>query len=216
MAYNVFDRGLRLLTANGLVEMFIFALIFATVYGVLSAVHLFGTPTGDDEKKRKKKNLNRKLNSVIALVLAALSIIPHYVSNYSKYDIVRYIIEFLPNISIGVLLIFCVLLLLGMFGWNMNPSEGHPYVFYIFIIIIGYVLWVFGDITRIWNLPRWLSYDMVAVIVAVLVFVGIVKFIMGDDKPKINSKEVKAQIAAGDFKNIKAKDLLNNMFGGHK
>lgn len=216
MVYNVFYEGIRTLIQNGLVEMLVFALIFALVYGILENVHLFGKPKDGDDKAAAKKALNKKLHAVVALVLSILSIIPHYVSSYSRYDIIPIITGFLPEISIGILLILCALILLGMFGISLKPSDGNPLMFGIFIVVIAYVLWVVGDLTRWWNLPRWMNYEMVSVIVAILVFVGVVKFVMGPEDKKAKGAEISKAIKDGDWKKVKMTDALSNMFGGHQ
>lgn len=214
MAYNMLYQGFETLLRNGMVEILVFALIFALVYGILENVHLFGKPKDGDSKK---KAMNKKLHAVTALVLAILSIIPHYVNSYSRYDIIPIITKFLPEISIGVLLILCALILLGMFGFKLDPSKGNPIKLWIFVAIIGYVFWVLGDAIYWWNLPRWMSYELVSVVVAILVFVGIVKFVMGPDNSKEkDAKKWKDHIKDGKWDKVPISGLMQNLFGDHK
>lgn len=170
MGYNILEDGFRTLLQNGLVEMLVFALIFAVVYGILMNVNLFG-----DNPQAKK------FNAVIALVLGALSILPHYVSPNSRFDLVQVVSSALPQTMLVLVVILGVLILLGMFGWNMGDLEKSWLKPAIAIILLGIVGWIFMGATGN-RLPHWLTYDILAVVVALGVFGGVIYFVIGKDE----------------------------------
>lgn len=174
MVYNVVGQGIRTLINNGLVEILIFTLLFAIIFGILMNVHLFG----------EENDNGKKYNAVIALAMSALSILPHYVMRGSRYDLVTIVSNAIPQTMLVLVVILCVLILLGMFGWNMdafNPKDGESSWLkpVVFMILIGIVGWIFFSASGHRRLPYWLSYDVMAIVVAVAVFGGIMYFIMG-------------------------------------
>jgi len=172
MAYNIVGNGFRILLENGLVEILVFALIFAIVYGILMNVNLFG-----DENAQAKK-----FNAVIALVLGALSILPHYVMPNSRFDVVRVVSEALPQTMLVLVVILGILILLGMFGWKIDNFQQSWLKPVVALVLLGIVLWIFIGATG-GRLPNWLmnSQEILAIVVALGVFGGIIYFVIGKD-----------------------------------
>ena len=214
MSYYFLQDGFETLMDNGFLAVLVFMLIFGIVYGVLQSVGLFVSGkkgTGDYSKNLKKL---RKIHAIIALVLAMLSVLPHYYSRYGQYDIIPVLTEILPQISIGIMLILVSLILLGVFGIKFKASDKNPMMMFIFFAIVGLVIWMVGDSAYWWDLPYWLNYDLVAGIIAILVFVGVMKFIMGDDEKEKKQDKIIEAIKAGNWKKVPAsymfKDLVHN------
>lgn len=169
MAYNILEQGFRILLDNGLVAILVFALIFVVVYGILMNVKLFGDANEN----------GKKYNAVIALALGALSILPHYLMRGSKYDVVKIVSEALPQTMLVLVVLLGVLILLGMFGWNVSEfSENNWLKPVVAIVLLGIVIWIFASAAGN-RMPYWLSYDVMAVIVALAVFGGIIYFVIG-------------------------------------
>lgn len=173
---GIINQGIDVLMRNGLVEVLIFALIFAVVFGILQNVKLFGE---DDENEKKKYHV------VIALVIGLLSILPHHVMPGSKYDIVPVIEKALPQTMLLLIALLGVLIILGMFGWGPGilDSEDHgwikPVVMIVLVLLVG---WIFIAATPFgWRIPNWLDQDVLAVVVALAVFGGLVGWIMSGD-----------------------------------
>ncbi len=173
MASNIIEEGFEILINNGLIEFLVFALIFAVTFGVLQNVKLFSNL---DEKEL------RKYNAIISLALGALSLVPHYISRYSKYDIVAIVEQAVPQTMLFLIVILGALILLGMFGWNSGSFSNGWVKVVIGFGLLGVVGWIFlGATDLLYRLPNWLSHDLIAIIVAIAVFGGVVSWIMGSD-----------------------------------
>lgn len=165
---GVINDGIRVLLENGLVEFLIFALIFAVAYGILQHVQLFGT---DEENETKK------YNAVIAAVLGALSIVPHFVAPNSVYDIVPIVEKALPQSMLLLVVVLSVLILLGMFGFSSSIIKDYAWI--VGLVLLGVVAWIFIAAAPFgWRIPNWLDKDIIAVVVALAVFGGVVAWIM--------------------------------------
>ncbi len=109
-----------------------FILIFVLIFAILQKIALFqeGTPAKPD----------RKINGVIAFVIAALVVIPHITRSYPpQADPVTIIMNFLPSTGILLLAIFVLLLLLGLVGAKI-PSPILAIVGFASIVILGIVI----------------------------------------------------------------------------
>jgi len=170
---NILLNGINALVQNGLVQILIFALIFAVVFGILQNVKIFG----DDGTETKK------YNAIIAMVFGLLAILPNLISPNSKYDIVPIVERALPQTMLVLVALLGVLILLGLFGWNMDDFSStyswlKPIVAIVLIVI---VFWIFVAASPIgWRLPYWLDRDIMAVVIALAVFGVIVGYIMSD------------------------------------
>lgn len=169
---GIVQEGVNTLVRNGLVELLVFALIFAIVFGVLQHVNIFGTDS-------------KKYNAVIAIAFGALTVLPHYITPGSSYDIIPVIEKALPQTMLVVLAILGALILLGMFGWGSSDmSDFKPWIAIVLVLVI---IWIFvGATGTIWRLPYWLGRDFVAIILAIAVFGVVVWWVMksdGDSSP---------------------------------
>lgn len=181
---SVIREGVLTLVQNGLIQIIIFALVFAIVFGVLRNVHLFAKSKEDNDKVKP-------IHTIIALVMGVLTILPHYVSRGSPYDIVPIVQQAFPQISLVAIALIGVMVLLGIFGLKIGGGkDGNIFRPIIFIVLIGIVIWIFGGTVNFWNIPYWLTPDIIAMIVAIIVFGVVVSFVMGPTKKKDKEKEL--------------------------
>lgn len=162
-----------------------FMLIFTIVYATLTTTmkSLFG-------KSEDGKTDNSKYAIVIALVIALGVVIPHVIGAYPPGgNVVLIINSALPQVALIAVAVLGIMILLGMFGINtMNFANGGISVF-IVAASLGLITYIFGSAAGWWTrVPRFLGFlndpDTQALIVTILVFGLIVKFIVGSDSPK--------------------------------
>ena len=175
----ILEDGFRVLVDNGLVEFLIFLLIFAVIFGVLMQVKLFG----DNESQTKK------YNALIALSMALIFVLPHHFAPGTSIDLVDIISDAIPQTMLVLVAILGTLILLGMFGWTPGNLSGSSWFKPVVgIILFGIVIWIFVGSANM-TLPYWMTYDLVSVIVALIVFGGLVAWIMsGGDSDDDSSK----------------------------
>ncbi|MEM3154042.1 MAG: hypothetical protein QW165_00545 [Candidatus Woesearchaeota archaeon] len=85
-----------------------FILIFVLVFAILQKIGMF---------KDDKGKPDRKINGLLALVIAALVVVPHVVQLYPPdQDPINIINQFLPSTAVILVAILAVILLLGLAG----------------------------------------------------------------------------------------------------
>lgn len=85
-----------------------FMLIFILVFAILQRIKLF---TDDAE------NADRRINGILALVLAAIVVAPHIMGMYPRgSDPIIMIMQFLPGAVVILVAVLMVILLLGLAG----------------------------------------------------------------------------------------------------
>ncbi|MBS1267256.1 MAG: hypothetical protein MAG795_01228 [Candidatus Woesearchaeota archaeon] len=181
MAISGFQDVFLRLESMGLTDVLLpFLLIFTIVYSVLHRVNIFGD----------RKNVN----AVIAIIMALLVVIPHVTGDYpAGADVVEIMNNAIPNVSIFIVAIVMLLIMIGVFGVNVNiagTSLGGIVALVSFLIVAA----IFGNSAG-WfgnrNLPPWLSFlrdsDAQALIIVLLFFGIIVWFITSEpgDGPNI-------------------------------
>jgi len=176
----ILEQGIRSLIENEIISLLVFALVFTIVFAVQRKMHLFA-------KKDDKKSLDgaKKVHSIIALVMGVLSVLPHYTMSGSKYDIVLWATKFLPQVSLVAVTILAVLILLGVIGMKVTGgTDGNPLRLGFFLLLLGIVIWLlFGTFGGV-RLPYWLTPEIIAAVIALLVFGLVVSFIMSDPEAK--------------------------------
>lgn len=176
MAYG-FESLIYTLDNWGLLDVILpFILIFTLVFAIFEKTKILS----DDEHK------NKKYSAVIAMVMAFAVVIPHVTGNYYYgFDAVEIINSALPQVSLLLVAILMTLLTLGLWtGKRADGSKGPGKWFtlasgvIVILIFIGSIGW--------WNVPSWvyrlLSSEIIPLVVAILVFGLIIKFITGDGK----------------------------------
>lgn len=168
-----------------------FLLIFTIIFAVLQRAKIFG----EDEQHRPRKNFN----VLIALVMGLAVIIPHVTNSYpsDSSDIVLIINSALPNISIIIIAIVMLLLIIGVFGANIELA-GTPISGWIVVLALAAVVIVFGAAANWFSLPYWLWFiedpDTQALIVIVLIFAVVIWFITKEDRPKEKREPLMEQL----------------------
>jgi hypothetical protein len=207
---QIMQQGIRELLNNGAIELIIFTLIFVLIYGILRKMK-FLAPKGGSVDKVKP------VHTIIALVMGAMSILPHHYSAWSNYDIVPIVVKSLPQISFVLVGVLCALILLGFFGLKMGGRSGNPLRTFIFFASVVFIIFIFGSNMNWWRNP-WSNIftpDVVAVVIAVLVFALIISFIMGETKPKHkNLKSFLADTGEDKWEKARMNHLMHDYLTG--
>lgn len=169
---NVFLR----LENMGLTDVLLpFLLIFAIVFAVLDRAKLFG-------------EYRRNINVVVALVMSLLVVIPHVTGNYPPgADVVEIINSAIPNVSVVIVAIVMLLILIGVFGVNVNIA-GKSLGGLIALVSALIIVFIFGKSAG-WfeaELPPWLNWlgdpDTQALLIVLLMFGLIIWFVTGGEE----------------------------------
>jgi len=193
---NEIPEFIRSLESFGLLDSLLpFILIFAVLFAVLQKTKVIGEG-------------RRQFNTVIALVISLMVIIPHVTQSYPPgQDIVVIINTALPQVSLLVIAVLAALLLIGVFapgvmfgGTGLGALLG--------VLSMGAIVYIFGNAAGIWKSPKVFGLlndpDTQAVLIIILVFGVIIWFVTRGDA---TSGE------GSDFWN-NMKDGLKNTFGG--
>lgn len=182
---GIFEDGLIQLEEAGILDVILpFILVFTIVFAVLTKTKILGE--GPDGKPRKN------FNAIIALVMGLAVVIPHVIGSYPDgADVVTIINNALPNVSVVLVAVIMLLLIMGVFGGDVNIA-GSSLAGWAVIFAIVATLVIFANAAEWFILPDWLSFledpETQALVVVILVFALIIWFITKEDKPK-DSKE---------------------------
>lgn len=181
-----FETFVLWLEGWGLTDVLLpFILIFTIVFAVLQKSKILG--------KDKEDNPRKNFNVIISLVMALGVIIPHVTGGYpGNRDPVTIINTALPNISVIVVAIIMLLLLVGVFGKELDIAKSGLGGIVV-IASIAIVLFVFGSAADWWHLPGWLGFirnsETQFAIITILIFAIIIWFITKDDSKKDPDKD---------------------------
>ncbi|MBI4448279.1 hypothetical protein HY643_04825 [Candidatus Woesearchaeota archaeon] len=165
-----FNQIIAQMESTGFYEVILpFLLVFALFFATLQKVQIFG---------RNSKNYN----VVIALVTALLAVrVPQVVQTMNN---------FLPRLSIVVLLLMMLLMVLGIFGSKAEGWSGGWFALAAIFSIIA-VLWAFfGATTYKINLPQWLRLDAANAgsLIGVAIFFILIYFVLRTGNNGIGGK----------------------------
>ncbi len=175
-----------------------FMLIFTIVYMVLTSVlsGMFGKSGSGDKAKD-----NSKFALIIGMVIAFGVVIPHVTNSYPHgMDVVDIINRALPQVAVVAVAIIGMMILLGLFNIKILDFQKFGISSFIVIVSIGIIIYIFGEAAGwFWQFPRWLGFmrdkDFQSLLVAILVFGLMIRFITGPTKEKKgltkNMKELK-------------------------
>ena len=162
--------------------MLIFVIVYATLITTMKS--LFGKTEGTNGKD------NTRFAAVIAGVIALGVVIPHSIGAYPEgANVVIIINSALPQVALISVAVVGLMILLGLFGINtLKFADGGISVF-IVAASIGIITYIFGSAAGWWTMSaRWLGFlrdpDLQALIVSLLVFGLLVKFIVGSSSDK--------------------------------
>ncbi len=162
-----------------------FILIFTIIFAVLQRVKLFGEGTGDARKG------DRRINGIIALVIAAMVVVPHITGLYSPdSDPVNIINTFLPQTAVILVAILCVVLLLGLAGGEI-PSV---MLWAIALVALGFLVFMIlmAILPGWWPTFSFLRDPSVQALIIILLVLGLVGFFIIREPPKPNETPFKS------------------------
>lgn len=185
MAGFGFDNMIYTFQQWGVVDVILpFILIFTIVFAVLEKTKILGD----------KDYQVRKYAAVISSVVAFAVVIPHVTgAYYYGFDAVEVINNALPQV--GLLLVAIVMMLLTIGLWTGKKANGEKGIGVWFTMIsVLIVIGIFVASLGWWQVPRWLwislNSELIALVVAILVFGVIINFIAkGDKKDNDNKKD---------------------------
>ncbi|MBC8444400.1 hypothetical protein H8D83_02325 [Candidatus Woesearchaeota archaeon] len=184
-----FTQFVYTLEGYGLTDALLpFLLIFAVIFAILQKVKIFG---------KEKKNIN----VILAVVIGLLVVIPHVTNSYPPGgDIVEIMNNAIPNVSLIIISIIMLLILVGVFGSEIDivGTSLAGWVAFISLLIVGYI---FGRAAGWFEyLPNWLSWlddpETQALVIILLVFGLLIWFVTKEPK-----KTTEGRISNG-FKEI--------------
>ncbi len=190
-----FQGMMYMLEQWGVIDVILpFILIFTIVFAIFEETKILSSDPAS----------NKKYSTIVAIVLAFSVVIPHITgSYYYGFDAVEIINKALPQI--GLLLVSIVMILLALGIWTGKKADGTKGIGQWLSILSGLIVVViFIASLGYWQVPYWLmwflSSDVLALIVAMLVFVGIIVWISSSpSKEKDKEKAKKISSGLGEF-----------------
>jgi hypothetical protein len=111
------------LESLGLTDVLVpFILIFSVVFSILNLVKLF----------------KRNISIIVALVISLLTVVPHVTKSYPAcYDVVSIINAAIPKIGFVLIAILMFLLVVGIFGINLDFfKKALPVIVLIILVVV--------------------------------------------------------------------------------
>ena len=170
----MFENLVYTLDAIGVTDVLLpFILIFTVVFATLQKTKILG-----DGRKN--------FNVIIALVMGFSVVVPHVTGNYPfNFDPVDVINASLPQVSILIVAVLMLLLIVGVFGVNIEiagTSLGGIITFASIVIVAA----IFGGSLGWFQWPGWLRFlddpQLKALVVMILIFGIIIYFITKEDR----------------------------------
>ena len=138
-----------------------FLLIFTLVFGILEKTNIFG---------KGKKNIN----AVVALILGLLFV--------TQFEIVQTLNNFLPKISLFMIVAVMFLLIITFFGAKVHEKPSNPFLWLVYIVVLIAVYWALSPSLGL-EMPYFLDYywDEALLIIGLIVFIF---WVVGGSKDK--------------------------------
>jgi cation transport ATPase len=200
MTLDLFDI-ITNLNELGIREVFLpFVLIFTVLFTLLDKTAIFIRASVDDpeETKKRKKSENRKFSAIIALSLSLTAVFMHVRGTLiAGIDIINFINSAVPSITALIVAVFGIFIVLALVMPSIFPDTGRlDMPISVIVIIAAIAIYLFVASTG-WkaspaNIPfvgTWLEDDTFrSMAIALLVFGGIVLYIIRGKEPKDNTK----------------------------
>jgi len=145
----------------GLQDFFIpFILLFAIIYAVLQRVGLFHTKVKTGTPPTEKDVPDRRINGLLAFVIAMMVVIPHVTQMYPPdKDPINIINTFLPNTAIILMALLLAFILVGLV--SKRPAAGEVAMlgrFRFLLGFIGLIAVIISVVKAVWPAfgPEWL------------------------------------------------------------
>ena len=155
-----------------------FLLVFSIIFAILERVKIFGEN-------------NKKTHVIIALIMGILFVIPHVTGTYpSGSDPVSIINTAIPNVGVVLIAIIMIMLIVGVFGHNLN-IKGSALSVVVILLAFGYVIYIFGWAAGWWSTGGTFSWGLGflgdpetrAMLIVLAVFLIVVFVIIGGKGP---------------------------------
>ncbi len=187
---GIFQQWIFTLENLGLLDVLLpFLLIFTISFAVLQKSKILG----DD---------SHRFNVIVSFVLAMAAVIPHVIGRGP--DVIVVINRALPNVSILMIASMMFLLIIGVFGKDVNVAGTNLEGFVVLFALIAVVYTFLVSAGMLAQPPAWLGWlvdpQTRSMLVAILVFGIIVWFITKEEKPLDKRKPVH--------------ETLKDLFGG--
>ena len=163
----------KLQTDFGILDSLLpFMLIFVMVFAVLQKTKIIG------EGKRQ-------FNTIVAVVMGLMVVIPHVTGTYPPgKDVVEIINTALPQVSLLVVVLLSALLLIGVFAPGVMFGGTILGVVFGFISLAA-VVYIFGDAAGVWKATGMFRFlgdpDTQAIVIVISVFALIIWFITREE-----------------------------------
>lgn len=175
---GVFDNAIFYLDSLGLTGVILpFMLIFTVLFALLQRVAVF--------KEGKTDKPSKRINSIIALTIALITVIPHVTGSYpSDADPITIINTFLPGAVVITIVVLLFLMISGFVG-SKTDAEKSP------LVALAGIIAVIGLALVLWRslypngAPDWLWFfddPQLRDIVIVLLIMGLVVWAVTHEK----------------------------------
>lgn len=184
---GVFGQWICDLQQLGLLDVILpFLLVFTIAFAVLQKSRILGPDS-------------KRFNTLVSLALAFAVVVPHVINPGGPGDVVLIINAALPNVSLLMLASLMALLLIGVFGEDINIG-GTSLISIVVIAAFIAVAYIF--IAAAGGLPDvpWLDDNTRSLVISILVFGLVVMFITKEEDPLEKRKSTR--------------ETLNDWFGG--
>ncbi len=207
MAFNLVESIKRMEDAGLLDVLLPFLLIFTIIFAVLEKTKVLGDSSGGNTDINGRSRI-RKFNAIVALAIALLIVIPHVVYGSGDArdgrlggalsglpDVVEIMNNSLPSVAVWIVLVISILILLGLiapewFTTDRTLMGGSMWVKWVLgllvLIVVGYI---FGNSAGFFQNISYGPFAFLtdpgnqATLLIVIIFIAIVFYIMGGDKP---------------------------------
>ncbi|MBN2422397.1 hypothetical protein JXB41_04155 [Candidatus Woesearchaeota archaeon] len=188
-----FVEMIQTLESYGLLDVLLpFLLVFTISFAVLQKSNILG-----DNK--------RPFNKIVAFVMAMAVVIPHVLMGTASktdailtngmIDVVEVMNNSLPNVSLIMVACMMALLLIGVFGKDVNIGETDLISVVVIFSIIAVAVIFANSAGWIGTPPSWLGWlfdeETTSLIIIILVFGLIIWFITREERPEDKRKPLK-------------------------
>ncbi|MEK6822778.1 MAG: hypothetical protein AABY13_03030 [Nanoarchaeota archaeon] len=193
---GVFDNAIFYLDSLGLTQVILpFVLIFTVLFALLQKIALF------KEGEKGKEEPSRKINSIIALAIALIVVLPHITGGYpADSDPINVINAFLPAAVVITVVLLVLLMLVGFIGGEKEVTKSPLIGIAGIIAIIALALTLWRALYPAGS-PSWLYFlddpELQALVVVFIIMGGAIWY-----------------IASEPGKGKPYKDYLKEFFGG--
>ncbi len=161
-----------------------FVLIFTITFAILQRTAVFGPATGE----------GRKFNTIFAMVMGLIVVVPHVLGQYpAGYDVVQIINSSLPGVSLVMVAIISLLLVMATFGLDKGFKKSHGISGFFTLLSFVAVAGIFGTSLGWWELTGIFSFlnnaDLQAMIIIIAFFWIIISFVTGKPEDAANPKK---------------------------